>query len=62
MVKKFNEFSEEIQAEIIRAATKVTVAKINAKGAKFDCYYGHKNWFRDSISEVISGLKAASNG
>lgn len=62
MGKNLNEFSEVVQTEIIRAATKVAVAKINAKGNRFDNYYGDKNWFRDSISEVIKGIKAVSDG
>ncbi len=48
--------TESVLIAAINAARDITVAKINAKGAKFDGYTGPMNWFDKSLSEVIDGI------
>ena len=43
---------------MINAARYITVAKINAKGAKFDGYTTSVNWFDRSMKEVREAVKA----
>nr|DAE52556.1 MAG TPA: hypothetical protein [Caudoviricetes sp.] len=43
---------------MINAARDITVAKINAKGAKFDGYTTSVNWFDRSMKEVREAVKA----
>lgn len=50
------EISEEIKLAMINAAKDIAVAKINAKGNRFDGYTGPMNWFRQSLIEVKSGF------
>lgn len=50
------EFSEQVAIAAIKAASDITVAKINAKGARFDGYTGTMNWFKQSLTEVIEGI------
>lgn len=50
------EFSEQVAIAAIKAASDITVAKINAKGARFDSYTGPMNWFKQSLTEVIEGI------
>lgn len=50
------EFSEQVAIAAIKAASDITVAKINAKGARFDGYTGPMNWFGKSLAEVIEGI------
>lgn len=49
---------EAVAVAMINAARDITVAKINAKGAKFDGYAGGFNWFEQSMSEVCRAVKA----
>lgn len=42
---------------MINAARDITVAKINAKGARFDCYSSNFNWFNQSMKEVRNAVK-----
>lgn len=44
--------SEAVAVAMINAAREITVAKINAKGWKFDSYTGSFNWFNQSMKEV----------
>ncbi|HHT0139101.1 hypothetical protein [Klebsiella michiganensis] len=48
---------EAVAVAMINAARDITVAKINAKGAKFDGYTGGFNWFSQSMSEVRRAVK-----
>ena len=50
---------EAVAVAMINAARDITVAKINAKGAKFDGYVNHVNWFDRSMKEVSEAVKAA---
>lgn len=43
---------------MINAARDITVAKINAKGAKFDGYVNPVNWFDRSMKEVREAVNA----
>nr|DAP42524.1 MAG TPA: hypothetical protein [Caudoviricetes sp.] len=43
---------------MINAARDIAVAKINAKGAKFDGYVTSVNWFDRSMKEVREAVKA----
>lgn len=54
--------SEDVKIAMINAARDITVAKINAKGSKFDGYTGPMNWFRQSLREVNEGLKEVIEG
>ncbi len=54
--------SEDVKIAMINAARDITVAKINAKGIKFDGYTGPMNWFRQSLREVNEGLKEVIEG
>ncbi|HHT7463902.1 TPA: hypothetical protein ACT1U1_001018 [Raoultella ornithinolytica] len=49
---------EAVAVAMINAARDITVAKINAKGAKFDGYVTHVNWFDRSMKEVREAVKA----
>jgi hypothetical protein len=51
------EFSEQVAIAAIKAASDITVAKINAKGHKFDGYAGPVNWFKKSLAEVIEAME-----
>ncbi|MGQ6606591.1 hypothetical protein ACUNDX_01960 [Serratia sp. IR-2025] len=51
------EFSEQVAIAVIKAARDITVAKINAKGAGFDGYLRPRNWFKESLAEVIEAMK-----
>ena len=48
--------TESVLIAAINAARDITVAKINAKGAKFDGYTKPVNWFDRSLIEVIDGI------
>ena len=48
---------EAVAVAMINAARDITVAKINAKGAKFDGYTDNFNWFNQSMKEVRSAVK-----
>ncbi|QQO48623.1 hypothetical protein HQH16_09810 [Raoultella ornithinolytica] len=49
---------EAVAVAMINAARDITVAKINAKGAKFDGYVTNVNWFDRSMKEVREAVKA----
>lgn len=49
---------EAVAVAMINAARDITVAKINAKGARFDGYTGNFNWFNQSMKEVREAVKA----
>lgn len=49
---------EAVAVAMINAARDITVAKINAKGAKFDGYTTSVNWFDRSMKEVREAVKA----
>ncbi|MHD0451044.1 hypothetical protein ACY2EW_06100 [Serratia nevei] len=51
------EFSEQVAIAVIKAASDITVAKINAKGGRFDGYTRPMNWFKQSLAEVIDAMK-----
>ncbi|HEP0988259.1 TPA: hypothetical protein QIX85_000298 [Serratia marcescens] len=51
------EFSEEVAIAAIKAAGDITVAKINAKGQRFDGYTRPMNWFRQSLADVIEAME-----
>ncbi|WP_336044077.1 hypothetical protein [Klebsiella michiganensis] len=54
---KNDSIPEAIAVAMINAARDITVAKINAKGAKFDGYTGNFNWFNQSMKEVRNAVK-----
>lgn len=43
---------EAVAVAMINAARDITVAKINAKGARFDGYTNNFNWFNQSVMEL----------
>ncbi|WP_335889525.1 hypothetical protein [Klebsiella quasipneumoniae] len=47
---------EAIAVAMINAARDITVAKINAKGARFDGYTNNFNWFNQSMKEVRNAV------
>ncbi|NYA42944.1 hypothetical protein HZI31_06440 [Serratia fonticola] len=49
--------SEQVAIAAIKAASDITVAKINAKGTKFDGYTKPMNWFKQSLAEVIEAME-----
>lgn len=51
-----NQIPEAVAVAMINAARDITVAKINAKGERFDGYTG--NWFNQSMKEVRSSVNA----
>ncbi|ASM06713.1 MULTISPECIES: hypothetical protein [Serratia] len=51
------EFSEQVAIAAIKAAGDITVAKINAKGQRFDGYAKPMNWFKQSLGEVIEAME-----
>ncbi|CAI1024922.1 MULTISPECIES: hypothetical protein [Serratia] len=51
------EFSDQVAIAAIKAASDITVAKINAKGHKFDGYVVLVNWFKKSLAEVIEAME-----
>jgi hypothetical protein len=51
------ELSEQIAIAAIKAASDMAVAKINAKGNKFDGYTRPMNWFKQSLVEVIDAME-----
>lgn len=51
------EFSEQVAIAAIKAASDITVAKINAKGQRFDGYTKPMNWFKQSLGEVIEAME-----
>ncbi|EPF6610216.1 hypothetical protein RFG51_002808 [Klebsiella aerogenes] len=53
-----NKIPEVVAVAMINAARDITVAKINAKGAKFDGYVNPVNWFDRSMKEVHEAVKA----
>ncbi|MGR7558335.1 hypothetical protein ACU6Y4_08930 [Klebsiella aerogenes] len=53
-----NKIPEAVAVAMINAARDITVAKINAKGAKFDGYVNPVNWFDRSMKEVREAVKA----
>lgn len=53
-----NKIPEVVAVAMINAARDITVAKINAKGAKFDGYVNLVNWFDRSMKEVHEAVKA----
>ena len=54
---KNDSIPEAVAVVMINAARDITVAKINAKGAKFDGYTGNFNWFNQSMKEVRNAVK-----
>ncbi len=52
-----NKIPESVAIAMINAARDITVAKINAKGAKFDGYTTSVNWFDRSMKEVCEAVK-----
>ena len=52
-----NQIPEAVAVAMINAARDITVAKINAKGARFDGYTGNFNWFNQSMKEVRNAVK-----
>lgn len=54
---KNDNISEALAVAMINAARDITVAKINAKGAKFDGYTTPANWFDRSMKEVREAVK-----
>ncbi|WP_418457609.1 hypothetical protein ACNSOB_09720 [Citrobacter braakii] len=53
-----NSIPEAVAVAMINAARDIAVAKINAKGAKFDGYVTSVNWFDRSMKEVREAVKA----
>ena len=53
-----NQIPEAVAVAMINAARDITVAKTNAKGAKFDGYTNNFNWFNQSMKEVREAVKA----
>ncbi|MDU7867541.1 MAG: hypothetical protein E7J78_10420 [Pantoea sp.] len=53
-----NQISEAVTVAMINAARDITVAKINAKGAKFGGYLSQVNWCARSMIEVREAVKA----
>lgn len=53
-----NKIPEAVAVAMINTARDITVAKINAKGAKFDGYVNPVNWFDRSMKEVREAVKA----
>ncbi|HHL3239298.1 TPA: hypothetical protein ACQ45K_003513 [Klebsiella variicola] len=51
------EVTEALAIAMINAARDITVAKINAKGARFDCYSSNFNWFNQSMKEVRNAVR-----
>nr|DAV78046.1 MAG TPA: hypothetical protein [Caudoviricetes sp.] len=49
--------TDEITIAMINAARDITIAKINAKGFKFDSYVNHVNWFERSLRDVKEGVE-----
>ena len=56
---KLHEQDEAVRVAIITAARDMTVAKIQAKGARFDDYTREVNWFKRSLNEVLLALADA---
>lgn len=56
------EISENVKVAMINAARDITVAKINAKGTRFDGYTSPMNWFRQSLREVNEGVNEVIEG
>ncbi|MHB5109946.1 hypothetical protein ACYB78_03105 [Klebsiella pneumoniae] len=52
-----NQIPEAVAVAMINAARDITVAKINAKGARFDGYSSNFNWFNQSMKEVRNAVK-----
>lgn len=48
--------SEKIAIAMIQAASDIAVAKINAKGGKFDNYCSYRNWFKESLNDVTTSM------
>ncbi|WP_323109519.1 MULTISPECIES: hypothetical protein [Klebsiella/Raoultella group] len=57
-VQVSNKIPVAVAVAMINAARDITVAKINAKGAKFDGYTTSVNWFDRSMKEVREAVKA----
>lgn len=57
-LKVSNQIPEAVAVAMINAARDITVAKINAKGSKFDGYTTSVNWFDRSMKEVREAVKA----
>ncbi|ELJ6256760.1 hypothetical protein RS557_002967 [Klebsiella michiganensis] len=53
-----DQIPEAVAVAMINAARDITVAKINAKGAKFDGYVNPVNWFYRSMKEVREAINA----
>ncbi|RWT48430.1 hypothetical protein DN619_02540 [Klebsiella michiganensis] len=53
-----NQIPEAVAVAMINAARDITVAKINAKGAKLDGYVNPVNWFDRSMKEVREAVNA----
>lgn len=51
------EFSEQVAIAAIKAASDITVAKINAKGHKFDGYVVPVNWFKNLLPRSLKRWK-----
>lgn len=52
-----NQIPEAVAVAMINAARDIAVAKINAKGARFDGYSSNFNWFNQSMKEVRNAVK-----
>ena len=48
--------SEKVAIAMIQAASNIAVAKINAKGSKFDNYCSYRNWFKESLNDVTTSM------
>lgn len=53
---KNDSIPEAVAVAMINAARDITVAKINAKGARFDGYTNNFNWFNQSMKEVRNAV------
>lgn len=57
-----NQIPEAVAVAMINAARYITVAKINAKGVRFDGYTNNFNWFNQSMKEVRNAVKEVMPG
>ncbi len=53
---KNDSIPEAVAVAMINAARDITVAKINAKGVRFDGYTNNFNWFNQSMKEVRNAV------
>lgn len=48
--------SEKVAIAMIQAASDIAIAKINAKGSKFDSYCSYRNWFKESLNDITISM------